>query len=123
MDKAVLTSQIKDALNAHEGWKIKLGDAINSGVLPKPAKDICMDNQCSFGKWLLSLEKDPAVKASPHYAAVVRAHSAFHREAGRVASHIEVGQKGIAQDALQGMAFRDATNRLTSAMADWQRNT
>lgn len=122
MDKAVLANQIKEALAAHEGWKMKLRAGIEGGALPKPAKDIAMDNQCSFGKWLNELSADPAVKSDPKYAAVCRAHAAFHREAGRVASFIEQGQKTIAKDALEGMSFKDSTSRLTSAMGDWQRS-
>jgi len=122
MDTAVLKGQIKDAKEAHESWKVKLRSAIDSGVLPKPARDITMDDQCSFGKWLKSLANDPGVQGNLKYNAVVRAHAAFHRQAGNVASYVERDNQTMARDALTGGAFQEATSRLNAAMDDWLRS-
>lgn len=121
MDMTVLDQQIKDALQAHEGWKTKLGVAVTSGKLPKPARDIACDDQCAFGKWLHSMKGDASVTGMSGYRNVVSAHAAFHGIAGSVAAKVEKGDAAAAGAELNGAGFVQATNTLKSEMMLWRR--
>ena len=120
MDMNVLNRQISDALAAHEGWKQRLGDAVRTGALPKPAREIKRDDQCAFGKWLHGMRQDPKISGQSGYKAVVEAHAAFHRCAGGVAEMVESGRKDAAGAALKGPEFGQATQHLKMEMSLWR---
>ncbi|MEC3861650.1 CZB domain-containing protein [Mesobacterium sp. TK19101] len=122
MDKATLDRQIKEATQAHGAWKQKLCEAVKSGTLPKPARDIACDDQCSFGKWLHMLKADSTVAVSMHFRRVMVMHADFHKEAGRIAGLIEDGASAQALAALNGSNLQDRSGKLEAAMADWARN-
>ena len=119
MDKSVLEKQIQDATGAHSAWKSKLAAAVATGELPKPARDIACDDQCSFGKWLHGLKSGPAA-SHPSYKAVVEAHAAFHKMAGEVALRVEQGDKPGAEALLNGMEYTATTSTLVREMAGWR---
>lgn len=121
MDKAVLDTQIAEATVAHGAWKAKLRSAISTGVLPKPAKDIACDDQCSFGKWLYSMQGDAEIAGSAHYKKVKDLHAQFHRCAGDVASFVEAGDLAKASASLSDVAYSRCTDQLTVALQDWKR--
>ncbi|MCT4556581.1 MAG: CZB domain-containing protein [Pelagimonas sp.] len=116
-----LEHNIDEAIRAHGAWKDKLRSAVETGVLPKPAKEIACDNQCGFGKWLHGLKMDSSVAGSAQYQGVVAAHAAFHRAAGGVAALVEAGDRKAADKALRGAAFADTTSRLVDKALDWKR--
>ncbi|MGI3167094.1 CZB domain-containing protein [Pseudooceanicola sp. 200-1SW] len=120
MDKLVLDRQIKDAVAAHGAWKSKLNQAVQTGVLPKPARDIAVDDQCAFGKWLHGLRGDSTVSGSAEYGAVVRAHAAFHQLAGAIAAKVETGARDAAEDELSGPRFAQSSAELERAMNRWR---
>ncbi|MGG7567608.1 CZB domain-containing protein [Rhodovulum sp. DZ06] len=120
MDLSVLDMQIREALDAHEGWKAKLSVAVTSGKLPKPARDIACDDQCAFGKWLHSMKRDPVVSGMSGFRNTMEAHAGFHEAAGAVAAKVERGDKAGAGAELSGAAFRQATNVLKSEMLLWR---
>lgn len=121
MDQKVLADQIEQAKAAHESWKGKLQAAVETGALPKPAKDISCDDQCSFGKWLHGLKDDTGVKMSLGFRKVMTSHAEFHQIAGDIASCIEAGDKFGAQTRLNGTRFAEKTQELQAAMTAWQR--
>ena len=72
-----LSRNITEAVRAHGTWKFRLRRAVDTGELPKPARDIACDDQCGFGKWLHGLKSDPSIAAKSEYRDVLRAHAAF----------------------------------------------
>ncbi|MQQ07352.1 hypothetical protein GFB49_02690 [Epibacterium sp. SM1979] len=122
MDKAVLEQQIGEAMQAHAAWKQKLGDAVKTGRLPKPSCDIRTNDQCSFGKWLFSLTSDPRVARSAGYQEVMKTHTVFHLEAGRVAELVEKDDLAAAERALNGPGYNAATTNLNNAMLQWKQS-
>ncbi len=120
MDKAELENQITQAIRAHGEWKLKLGSAVRTGVLPKPARDIACDDQCGFGKWLYRIKADPEIARSTGFQNVLSTHAAFHREAGRIAGLVEQGEKEAAQRALDAGDFKLLSANLANNMGVWK---
>ena len=115
-DRQDLDVQIQQALGTHGALKHKLRDAVENGRLPRPAHAIATDCACKFGKWLHHLKSDQSVARSPHYRAVVNAHSGFHRAAGRVARLVEDGRPDRAAEMLNELGYRQASDVLMAEM-------
>ncbi len=77
---------LDQAIEKHTQWKMKLRSAI-SNQETLDVLSISKDNCCDFGKWLHG-EAKPQVGHLASYADTVSRHSAFHVEAGKVASAI-----------------------------------
>lgn len=73
---------IKAGIAAHGMWKQRLSDAIINGKSDWKPATVKLDNQCEFGKWLLSCS--PQEKSSPYFAKIKDLHAQFHEEAGKV---------------------------------------
>ncbi len=119
MNKAELEQQIRDAKGAHGAWKLTLAKAVETGELPKRAKDIACDDQCAFGEWLHGLKTDDAAE-HPKYKTVVDAHANFHRIAGGVAEKIEAGDRAAAKTLLDSEDYQASTVALSTEMARWR---
>lgn len=120
MNHEELAVEIEKATEAHEAWKVKLRQAVESGTLPKPASEIACDDQCAFGKWLHRLSADKQTNLSMRFRKVMRLHADFHTEAGRIASLVEEGEIKRAGIALNSPALNECSERLGIAMADWK---
>ena len=77
---------LNEAINKHTDWKIKLRAAINNKETVDAAT-LSRDNACELGKWLHG-EGKTAFGQRPSFAKLVAAHTAFHLEAGKVATAI-----------------------------------
>lgn len=77
---------LDSAISKHAEWKIRLRSAIDQSET-LDIQTISADNCCELGKWLSSDAKR-LMGASPVLQDCISKHSAFHREAGRVAQAI-----------------------------------
>jgi methyl-accepting chemotaxis protein len=77
---------LDDAAAKHAEWKVKLRTAISSGD-NLDVRSIGADNCCDLGRWL-SADAKRLLGSSPALDDCARKHTAFHREAGRVAEAI-----------------------------------
>jgi Chemoreceptor zinc-binding domain len=72
------------AIRKHAEWKFRFRDAAREQTaLDAPL--ISRDNQCDLGKWLHG-EGQSMYFNNPAFTKLVKAHAAFHAEAGKVAS-------------------------------------
>lgn len=117
-----LKSQITDALGAHGAWKLRLKMAAQNGKLDVPARDVARDDACAFGKWLMEVERDPAIAGSAEYRDVKHLHAEFHRTAGAIATKIENGDLQTAKTEIEGPGFKTASSELGAALTTWRRN-
>ncbi|WP_439103132.1 CZB domain-containing protein [Celeribacter marinus] len=120
MDKLVLDRQISEAIGAHAMWRTTLREAAKTGVLPKSAHKIGCDDDCPFGKWLHSLERDPNVIQTQAYERVVQKHALFHSFAGEVATYVENGDTKAAGAKLSTSYMAGRSYALLDAMLMWQ---
>ena len=96
---------IGQIVGAHNMWKMRFENAIQNGT--KVSADVvAADDQCPFGKWLISNPIDESVKAL---------HKEFHRVAGEIAHKIE---NNCAYEAslLMNTDFEDVSKRLVRAL-------
>lgn len=108
----LITEQIDKAILAHATWKTRLKEAIESGKSEFSPSTVGQDNQCEFGKWLFN-DVENAIRATPQYAAIVKKHAEFHKEAGRILQLALSGQKDA---ALQAMSLSSEYNRLSASL-------
>ena len=112
--------ELNKAIAAHGLWKLRLKNAIESGVLDVPLAVVQSDNACPFGQWLYGLTLTAEDKASVQYAEVMSLHAEFHRIAGAVANHALSGQKLEAHRLLED-DFAKASVKLSAAMFEWKK--
>lgn len=91
---------LDDAIKTHAEWKMKLRSAI-SAQTQLDANTISKDNCCPLGQWLHG-EAKAKFGQYGSYTECLRAHTIFHREAGKVAQLINQKKYTEAQEALGG---------------------
>jgi len=111
--------QITRAIGAHGTWKNRLKLAIDSGAADVTPEKASANDQCEFGKWLLSL---PATeRQSDEYRQIASLHTCFHQEAGEV---LRLALGGKKEQALQCLAvhspFGATSEKLTARMMAWK---
>ncbi|MGH1413957.1 MAG: CZB domain-containing protein [Pelagimonas sp.] len=121
MNKPEIEENVGKALVAHSQWKVRLRHAVQTGQLPKPAKDIACDDQCGLGLWISGSRKNSELMGLQEFQAVAKAHSHFHKEAGRIAEMVERGNQSTASDELDGPAYSKATDALKTALISLRR--
>jgi len=112
--------QVLDAICAHASWTRAFSECIDHGKLQKTSQDISCDDQCDFGKWLAGLSpsaNDPAMKK---FATIKNMHSRFHVEAGKIAVHVENGDRAAARKGYEAPHFKRMTNSLIINLNDWR---
>ncbi len=109
-----------EAISAHVGWKIAFRTAVNA-KRPISAPDIGHDDRCPLGQWLHG-EAKRRYGALPIYTQCLDAHARFHREAGRVAQIINLGDYATAELELDsGSAFGEASTQAVVAINKFKR--
>ena len=106
---------LEDAARKHSEWKVNFFKAIATKA-QLDAGSICRDDRCELGKWLHG-----AGKAShgqlPGFPETVKRHSAFHAEAGKVATAINAGQFDAATKMLSpGTRYTAASTAVVGAI-------
>jgi methyl-accepting chemotaxis protein len=120
--EGALEQQINKAMAAHNAWKQRLLDAIQTGRSEHDPAKVSKDNQCDFGKWLYSLP--PAVQRTEHWQNVRALHAEFHKEAGRVLELALAGRQAEARQSLEhGGEFTRRSAALIEALMRWKKGS
>ncbi len=119
MDKAVLETELRNALGAHGIWKLKLRTALNTGSCDSDPATVARDDCCAFGKWLYGDGFDDQTKDGMPYKVVTRLHAEFHKTAAKVIERVKSGQMEAAHETLNG-DFALQSKKLTLAIAKWR---
>ena len=116
-------SELNKAIKAHSMWKIRLKDAIDTGMSDISASQAKDSHQCAFGKWLDSLPLSE--KARDEYKAIIPLHDKFHMIAGNVLQMALGGQKDKAHEALTNITgdFLYTSAQLTNVISEWKRKS
>jgi hypothetical protein len=85
------------AILAHSRWKAQLREFI-AGNLTIDVNTVGKDDQCEFGKWLLTEGSHYA--SLPAYANLKAKHTMFHRAVAQVASQAKCLSKDAALELL-----------------------
>ena len=110
---------IVKGISAHGLWKQRILDAIDTGKSEWSPSTVCQDNNCEFGKWLLSCSAEE--KSSPHYNNIKGLHSDFHKIAANVLDQALTGKKTEANEAINmGGKYRSISGALTKEMMNWK---
>ncbi len=105
---------LKDAIDKHVSWKVKLRSAITKQE-KLDAATIARDDCCELGRWLYG-EGRSKYAALPAFAQCVEKHRRFHAEAGQVAEAINAGLYTQAEGLLgAGSPYSQATNETCNA--------
>lgn len=91
---------LESAIGKHAEWKMKFRNAISKQA-QLDAVTIAKDNCCDLGVWLHGEGKTKYGKLAS-YVECVRNHSAFHLEAGKVASAINAKKYAEAEAMIDG---------------------
>ena len=117
-DKKSLVDQLNvmEAINAHVRWKIRLENYLNGTSDEKlDPKMICLDNQCTLGKWIHGPAK-AQFSEDAGFKALLEDHARFHVVASTVVTKIHENDKAAAEELLKGdysLASRKVVHDLT----------
>ena len=115
-------NEIDAAISAHEMWKVRLAEAIESHAIDLPIDRICRDDCCEFGAWLYSDSITPTEKSSQRYKLVRHLHADFHKAAAEVAEFALAGQAVSAKNLMSETGrFSVVSKRLLAALNDWNK--
>lgn len=118
-----LNDEIKKAIVAHNNWKLELSKTISSGALETPVDIIEKDNECEFGRWLLSSNNLAQEKSTAKYHEIVILHSEFHKLAGKIAALAVAGKKEDAKKLMvNGGSYSTLSEKLIKTLKDWDVN-
>jgi methyl-accepting chemotaxis protein len=112
-DSAALTK----AIAAHGAWKMRLKEAISTGVDASTRDKVRLDNLCDFGKWLYSA--DAATMADSRFANIKDLHAQFHETAADVVAMALAGKRADAEKAMALGTYALISLKLTTAMVAW----
>ena len=114
------SNEIAKAIEVHKSWKIKLKQAIETGLSESTPEKVKLDCHCGFGKWLHN-RIDPSVKGSLEYRKTLSLHADFHKAAGNILELALSGKKSEAM-ALMGIGseFTKASSTLLRVLEDWK---
>jgi hypothetical protein len=113
--------RITEFIAAHAKWKHHLKTAIDTSQSDKKVEEVVPEDQCEFGKWLLSLPKQE--QATDQWHRVRKLHAEFHKAAGDVLAMALSGKKKEADAAMAfGGDFAKVSANLTVAMTEWRKS-
>jgi hypothetical protein len=118
MSDAKTREEINEAIGAHGAWKLRLRTAAQRNERDLPVQDICRDDKCRFGKWLMTVSPNP--RNQSHLEKVRRLHAEFHQAAGDIARQIASGDGAAALGALDGPGFDGKSRELKAALTHWK---
>jgi hypothetical protein len=107
---------MKDAIDAHLAWKARLKAQLEGGGGEMlEVGQVASDDQCALGKWLHG-EARQRFSNLPEYIDLLRLHSKFHLDAGKILIELHKGNKEIADTMLHGIDFRNDSDRVQLAL-------
>ncbi|MBS0448556.1 MAG: CZB domain-containing protein [Proteobacteria bacterium] len=106
---------LEEAVQRHAEWKLKFRAAIAKKE-QMDAATIGKDNCCVVGVWLYGDGK-ARWGSRPEFQRAMDKHTAFHSEAGKVASLINAGKYAVAEAALgSGTSYASASGAVGVAL-------
>jgi len=115
---ATLKDQIQKAMTAHGVYKVKLGQAVETGATDMPVAVVAATDKCPTGDWLGAM--DSATKASPHYSTVKDLHATFHKVSADVMALSIARKRTEALGAMEmGSTFKQTSAKLIMALSAW----
>lgn len=123
MDIEMATNQlgkgIKDAINAHATWRLKLKAAIMTGHSEFTVQNVSCNDKCAFGKWLQGTDFDEEARMGAPYRVISRLHTEFHKCAGDVLALATTERGAEAMTLLDG-DFRQQSEKLIRGLRKWE---
>ena len=117
----MIKHEISKAISAHSMWKQTLRSAIKTGQCPSTPEKVRCDNNCSFGKWLLT-RVDDSVRNTPLYPEIVEIHAKFHIEASQILALGLNREVEKAEERMKiGSEFSKLSAKLVSQLSEWQK--
>jgi methyl-accepting chemotaxis protein len=108
---------LDNAIQSHAAWKFKFRNAIHGNEHMDVAA-ISKDNNCEFGKWLHG-EAKALYGNDRSYVKCVAEHTAFHVEAGKIATAINAKKMEIAEQLMATEApFADASKKVAVSIIE-----
>ena len=111
---------LQEAIRTHSDWKTKFRGAIAA----KSTLDVDIirrDDCCQLGKWLHG-ESRPLYGPLSSHIACVKKHAVFHKEAAKIASHINDKRFAEALTMLEmGSPYATASNEVVFAIGALKR--
>lgn len=110
------------ALRAHREWKVRFLSAIASRERMN-VSDIEADAHCKFGQWLRAQEMEDS-DLRPILNRCIAAHAEFHRQAGKIAQHVNAGDYAGAKEMLSPVSdYQRASEELASCVREFDGDT
>jgi hypothetical protein len=114
MDKKEITS----AIGAHGLWKMRLRQAIDTGVSAYEAHLVNLPTICDFGKWFYSLA--PPNRLTPTAKKIEQLHESFHHEAALILRYATSGNKKLAEKYFEpNEKFQRVSQELVTTLMHW----
>jgi hypothetical protein len=112
--------KISKAIEFHEYWKVRLFQAIESGVSLWQPEYVQDDSRCEFGQWLYSFSISD--QASEQWKKIQAVHAEFHRAAANIVRLAIDAHKAEALAMLNNIAgeYRQTSMRLLRYLNDWE---
>lgn len=86
----------------HLAWRRRFLELIERGIPGDVnAVEICRDDRCPLGEWLLAAERAPELRLRAEFLRVVTLHRQFHQQAGVVATLVAGRRYEDARSALR----------------------
>jgi len=106
---------VDSIIDGHRQWKVKLREAIDSGVKVDVAT-LSRDDCCALGKWIYA--DGQRLRARSSFSMLVNNHAHFHQVAGQVGQLINDGRFEQAVDALApNTPFSNATTDVVMVLS------
>ena len=110
---------IDKAIAAHGLWKVRLRDAIRTGTSGFQVETVRRDDQCEFGKWLISLPG--SAKETDICRQVASYHAQYHQMVASILEHAVSGGKKEAEKAMENRGdLAELSSQLTQTMMTWK---
>jgi hypothetical protein len=113
--------EIAKAIEAHENWKIRLSEAVESGEIDTPIEVIEKDNECEFGKWLFNSANIDYLKSTETFNEIVLLHAEFHKLAAEISKFAINGKKSNAKKLMtENGEYTAISKKLINTLNNWR---
>lgn len=114
-----VTDQLRDAMEAHALWKLRLRRALSSGKVQFDPDLVELEDRCPFGTWLCGPCIPGAMRKDPYYIEARSLHAEFHKTAATVLRKIQEGDKAGAGAILSGQ-YEELSTTLYRVLVKWR---
>jgi len=90
----------KQAVEAHLQWRNKLQVYIKNPDKSLNPDVVCKDDQCALGKWIYA--SGQTLEKVKSFDELKKQHAAFHKEAARIITEANRGNKDICKEIIIG---------------------